>query len=180
MQDFLKQTTLPLRRLTGHRCQAEPRPGRRCLLSQSSGQSIQLCCSCSLCCAHPYKVPNLFYQVMAGLKEQFVSIKVDGWTKTQGSEHVLNLMPHVMAVHPEASATPCCQVDVAGPGVLACWWSVRVFYSYLYKQKTYMWKEVSSNLFSVVACLEIMINCKKNGWKCGFLITVHRNYKRTP
>ena len=44
---------------------------------------------------------------MAGLKEQqFASITADGWAKTQGSEHVLNLMPHVMAVHPEASATP--------------------------------------------------------------------------
>ena len=51
--------------------------------------------------------PHLFDQVMTGLKEQqFVSMTTDDWTKTQGSEHVLNLMPHVMAVHPEASATP--------------------------------------------------------------------------
>ena len=53
------------------------------------------------------QTPSLFDQVMAGLKEQqFASITADGWAKTQGSEHVLNLMPHVMAVHPEASATP--------------------------------------------------------------------------
>ena len=51
-----------------------------------------------------------------------MSITADGWTKTQGSEHVLNLMPHVMAVHPEASATPRCQVDVAGQSDFgACW-----------------------------------------------------------
>ena len=60
---------------------------------------------------------------MVGLKEQqFVSITADGWTKTQDSEHVLNLMPHVMAVNPEASANLRCQVDVAGPpDDGACW-----------------------------------------------------------
>ena len=64
--------------------------------------------------------PHLFDQVMTGLKEQqFVSMTTDDWTKTQGSEHVLNLMPHVMAVHPEAER---CQVDVAGrPDDGACW-----------------------------------------------------------
>ena len=99
-----------------------------------------------------------------------MSITADGWTKTQGSEHVLNLMPHVMAVHPEASETLRCQVNVAGPpddmghvGMLVVSESIILLLIQSIKQTNKQTVERSINKrFSVVACLEIMIKCKTN------------------
>ena len=140
MQGFFKQTTLPPEASCGPSLPSGPKACKEtsAVFTHNQVGRASLYAAVVHSAAPPiptkFQPPRLFDQVMAGLREHFVSITADGWTKTQGSEHVLNLMPHVMAVHPEASATPCCQVDVAGPGVLACWWSLRVLYSYLYKK----------------------------------------------
>ena len=90
-QGFFKQTTLPPEASRGPSLPS----GTKACKEMSAVFTYNQVGRASRCAApilQGAQTPRLFDQVMAGLKEQqYVSITADGWTKTQGSEHALNM-----------------------------------------------------------------------------------------